>query len=178
MVYEKDVHLVKEGQKIHFTVSNRPDEEFTANVFAVGKQFEANTRAVHVHAKINEKVSGLIPGMYISGHLHTDEKYTRTLPNDALVTEGTKSYIFILDNESLEEHAEEKNDKGHKHVDFDDDEHDKMAFKITEVIPGLKDDGYTEIHLIDSLPEDTKVVMNVAYYLLADMKKEETDHDH
>ncbi len=178
MVYEKDVHLVKEGQKIHFTVSNRPDEEFTANVFAVGKQFEANTRAVHVHAKINEKVSGLIPGMYISGHLHTDEKYTRTLPNDALVTEGTKSYIFILDNESLEEHAEEKNDEGHEHVDVDDDEHDKMAFKMTEVIPGLKDDGYTEIHLIDSLPENTKVVMNVAYYLLADMKKEETEHDH
>ncbi len=180
MVYEKDVHLVKEGQKIHFTVSNRPDEEFTANVFAVGKQFEANTRAVHVHAKINEKVSGLIPGMYISGHLHTDEKYTRTLPNDALVTEGTKSYIFILDNESLEEHAEEENDEGHEHVDVDvdNDEHDKMAFKMTEVIPGLKDDGYTEIHLIDSLPENTKVVMNVAYYLLADMKKEETEHDH
>lgn len=76
MVYEKDVHLVKEGQKVHFTVSNRPGEELTATVFAIGKEFEASSRAIHIHAKINEKVSGLIPGMYISGHLHTDEKYT------------------------------------------------------------------------------------------------------
>jgi cobalt-zinc-cadmium efflux system membrane fusion protein len=175
MVYEKDVHLVKEGQKVHFTVSNRPDEEFTANVFAVGKKFEANSRAVHVHAKINEKVSGLIPGMYISGHLHTDEKYTKTLPNDAIVTEGTKSYIFIQDKQSIEVHDEEENHEGHEHGD---DEDDKIAFKMTEVIPGLKDDGYTEIHLIDSLPENTKVVMNAAYYLLADMKKGETEHEH
>ncbi len=49
---------------------------------------------------------------------------------------------------------------------------------MTEVILGLKDDGYTEIQLINSLPENTQVVMNAAYYLLADMKKEETEHDH
>ena len=108
MVYEKDVHLVKEGQKVHFTVSNRPDEELTATVFAIGKEFEANSRAVHIHADIDEKVSGLISGMYISGHLHTDEKFTRTLPNDAIVTEGTKSYIFIQVNEALEEHGHDE----------------------------------------------------------------------
>jgi cobalt-zinc-cadmium efflux system membrane fusion protein len=49
---------------------------------------------------------------------------------------------------------------------------------MIEVITGLKDDGYTEIHLINSLPENTQVVMNAAYYLLADMKKEETEHEH
>ncbi|PVX49809.1 cobalt-zinc-cadmium efflux system membrane fusion protein [Balneicella halophila] len=197
MVYEKDVHLVKEGQKVHFTVSNRPGEELTATVFAIGKEFEANSRAVHIHAKINEKVSGLIPGMYISGHLHTDEKYTRALPNDAIVSEGTKSFIFILDNEAIEEqghseteHAghdedkeaqvEEGNHEGHEHGDADDDDatQEKMAFRMVEVIPGLKDEGYTEIQLINSLPENTQVVLNAAYYLLADMKKEETEHEH
>ncbi len=197
MVYEKDVHLVKEGQKVHFTVSNRPEEELTATVFAIAKEFESNSRAVHVHAKINEKVSGLIPGMYISSHLHTDEKYTRTLPNDAIVAEGTKSFIFILNNEAIEEqghsetehdghnedkeaHVEEENHEGHEHGDADDDdgEEKKMAFRMVEVIPGLKDEGYTEIQLINSLPENTQVVLNAAYYLLADMKKEETEHDH
>jgi cobalt-zinc-cadmium efflux system membrane fusion protein len=52
-----------------------------------------------------------------------------------------------------------------------------MAFRMVEVIPGLKDDGYTEIHLINSLPDNTQVVLNKAYYLLADMKKEETGDD-
>jgi cobalt-zinc-cadmium efflux system membrane fusion protein len=192
MVYENDVHLVKEGQRIHFTVSNLPGEELTATVFAIGKEFEANSRAVHIHAKMDEKVSGLIPGMYITGHLHTDEKYTRTLPNDAIVTEGTKSYIFILDNQVLEEHGHdelnesgeehivEENHEGHEHGDKDDDDatEEKMAFRMVEVIPGLKDDGYTEIKLIDALPENTQVVLNAAYYLLADMNKEETEHEH
>lgn len=180
MVYEKDVHLVKEGQKVHFTVSNRPGEELTATVFAIGKEFEANSRAVHIHAKINEKVSGLIPGMYISGHLHTDENYTRALPNDAIVAEGTKSFIFILDKQALEKHVGEENHEGHEHGDEDDDDaaENKTAFRMVEVIPGLKDEGYTEIRLINPLPENTQVVMNAAYYLLADMKKEETEHEH
>jgi cobalt-zinc-cadmium efflux system membrane fusion protein len=118
LIYEKDVHLVKIGQKVHFTVSNRPEEEFTANIFAVGKEFDANNRAVHIHAKINERVKGLVPGMYISGHLHTDEKYTETLPNDAIVTEGTKSYIFVLTDNEPDEHAHgeqvENDEHGHQ----------------------------------------------------------------
>ncbi len=176
MVYENDVHLVKEGQKVHFTVSNRPSEELTATVFAVGKEFKSNSRAVHIHAKINEKVSGLIPGMYISGHLHTDEKYTRALPNDAIVSEGTKSYIFIRDKQALEEQGHDETEKEEIHTENEAEEN-SMAFRMVEVIPGLKDDGYTEIHLINSLPDNTQVVMNAAYYLLADMKKEETGDD-
>jgi cobalt-zinc-cadmium efflux system membrane fusion protein len=118
--------------------------------------------------------------MYISGHLHTDEKYTRALPNDAIVTEGTKSFIFILDKQALEKHVGEENHEGHEHGDEDDDDaaENKTAFRMVEVIPGLKDEGYTEIRLINPLPENTQVVMNAAYYLLADMKKEETEHEH
>mgnify|MGYP002638692105 CR=1 FL=1 len=191
MVYEKDVHLLKKGQIVHFTVSNRPDEEYTATVFAIGREFEANSRAVHIHAKIHEDVSGLIPGMYISGHLHADEKYTRALPNSAIVAEGTKSFIFILDNEAHEEHGheefaetgdehvEEENQADHEHGGHDNDgDHNNMAFRMIEVIPGQKDEGYTEIYLLDSLPGNTQIVMNAAYYLLSEMKKEETEHEH
>ncbi|MCK5702872.1 MAG: hypothetical protein KAI29_17035, partial [Cyclobacteriaceae bacterium] len=162
----------------------RPGEELTAIIFAIGKEFEANTRAVHIHAKIKDKITGLIPGMYITGHFHADEKYTRTLPNDAVVAEGTKSYVFILDETALEDHNESldaEKDVGHEeNVDGhmnDEDNHSK-AFRMVEVIPGQKDGGYTEIHLIDSLPDNTQIVMNAAYYLLADMKKGEAGDDH
>ncbi|MCF6358138.1 MAG: efflux RND transporter periplasmic adaptor subunit, partial [Draconibacterium sp.] len=205
MVYEQDVHLIKEGQKIHFNVSNIPEKELTATIFAIGKEFEKNSRAVHIHAKINEKISGLIAGMYISGHIHTDENYTRALPNGALVKEGTKSFIFIVDNEVVEEHnhgeeavhdhgAEENHHEegaGHNHdagenhkenAGHDNDEghndNTDMGFRMVEVITGSIDDGYTEIKLINPLPESTQIVMNAAYYLLADMKKEETEHEH
>jgi len=172
MIYEKDVHLIKKGQKIHFTVANRQDKEFTAEIFAIGQEFESNTRAIHIHAKINEAVSGLIPGMYISGHLHTDENYTPTLPNDAIVAEGTKSFIFVLENLAFAE-------RQHEHEEGENEaEEPQKAFKMVEVITGQKDEGYTEVKLIDSLPENTQIVLNAAYYLLADMKKEETEHEH
>ncbi|MCF6240560.1 MAG: efflux RND transporter periplasmic adaptor subunit [Bacteroidales bacterium] len=183
LIYEKDVHLVKLGQKVHFNVSNRPDKELTATIFAIGKEFDANNRAIHIHAKVNEKVSGLVPGMYISGHLHTNEKYTRTLPNDAIVTEGTKSFIFILVDKKNDEHAHDENineeqEHGEEAHEHDEKNEQSKAFKMVEVITGQKDDGYTEVHLIDSLPDNVQIVLNAAYYLLADMNKEETEHEH
>lgn len=196
MVYENDVHLVKEGQLVHFTVSNQPDTEFDATVFAIGKEFEPNSRAVHIHAKINKKAPGLIPGMYISGHLHTDKQFTQTLPNDAIVTEGTKSFIFIVDNQALETKENDEHEgydhgtveKADTHTENDEhSEHDddsghnnngEMAFRMVEVITGLKDDGYTQITLVDSLPENTQVVLNSAYYLLSELGKGETSHEH
>ncbi|RLD50342.1 MAG: efflux RND transporter periplasmic adaptor subunit [Bacteroidetes bacterium] len=173
LIYEKDVHLVKKRQTVHFTVSNKPEEEFTAEVFAIGKEFDPNIRAVNIHTKINGDVSKLIPGMYISGHLHTDKRLTKTLPNDAIVSEGTKSYIFILDETTKPEHREHGDENEDEHAE---EEHIK-AFKMTEVITGQNDDGYTEIKLIEDLPENIKIVLNAAYYLLADMKKEENEHE-
>jgi cobalt-zinc-cadmium efflux system membrane fusion protein len=201
MVYENDVHLLEKGQKVDFTVSNRPGEELSATIFAIGQEFESNTRAVHVHARLDKNPGNLIPGMYISGHIHTDENYTRTLPNDAIVNEGTKSFIFVLD-ESLEgeEHEghdheavteNEEGNEGHDHeAEENHEEHSGesghedeegshlMAFRMVEVITGMQESGYTEIKLLNPLPDDTRIVMNAAYYLLADMKKEETEHEH
>jgi len=173
MVYEKDVHLLHIGQKIDFTVSNRPGEELTATIFAIGKEFEANTRAVHIHAKLDKKVENLIPGMYTSGHIHTNIKPTQTVPNDAVVTEGTKSFIFIVDNEAIHAEGEVGKESGDNGYGVE-----STVFRMVEVITGQVNDGYTEIKLLDPLPEDIRIVLNMAYYLLADMNKEETEHEH
>lgn len=174
LVYENDVHLLEIGQKVNLTVSNRPGEELSANIFAIGQEFEPNSRAVHIHAILDNNPDNLIPGMYVSGHIHTDENNTRTLPVDAVVTEGTKSYIFVLD-----ESVEAENDEEHEHeVGHKDDDGHGMAFRMLEVITGKQDDGYIEIKLLNPLDEETQIVMNAAYYLLADMKKEETEHEH
>jgi len=237
MVYEKDVDLIEKGQKVHFNVSNRTEDEHLATIFAVGKEFDDKTRSIHIHAKIDKSNDKLLPGMYVTGHIHTDKRMTKTLPDDAIVTEGTKSYVFILnDNDHEEEgHSEMKHEHDadehaeHNHGDHDDEhdkqmhnegEHSKMEhehdadehaehnhgdhddhddhihkekdhevekhsesndsriFKMIEIIKGQQDNGYTEVKLIEELPEDTQFVLNAAYYLLADMKKEETEHHH
>ena len=178
MVYEKDVHLVQKGQRIDFTVSNVPNEELRATIFAVGKSFDPNMRAVHIHASLDENPGNLIPGMYVTGHIHTDKHFTRALPDDAIVTEGTKSYIFVADEsiESDDGHEGETEHNADEHAHEED--HQKLALRMVEVITGQQDDGYTEVKLLSPIPEDTPVVMNAAYYLLADLKKGEAEHHH
>jgi cobalt-zinc-cadmium efflux system membrane fusion protein len=113
--------------------------------------------------------------MYISGSIHTDVNYTRALPNNAIVTEGTKSFIFISDQNALKEYEEEQD---HEELEEGMEEsEDVMAFRMVEVVTGQTDNGYTEIRLLDSLPANTQIVMNVAYYLISDLKKDEAGDD-
>lgn len=168
MIYENDIRLLKSGQKVYFTVANQPDRELEATIFAIGKEFESDTRAIHVHARLNNNPGDLIPGMYVSGNIRTNDENVRTLPNDAIVTEGNKSYIFILDK-SVKEVQHEGEEQHNENV---------MAFRRFEIVKGKQDGGFTEVKLLKSLPKNTQIVINSAYYLLSDMSKEETEHEH
>ena len=76
MVFEKDVHKVKKGQKVSFTIQSAPDTELTAEIYSVSKTFEDNPKAVHVHAEIENKKGNLIPGMYIQGKIQVESVLT------------------------------------------------------------------------------------------------------
>ena len=63
MVYEKDLHRVKEGQSLYFRYANQPTSDlYKGEIFAVGKAFEQNPKAVRVHAHLMEEQSKLLPG--------------------------------------------------------------------------------------------------------------------
>lgn len=180
-VYEKDIHLLKEGQKVTFSVAGNPKEEYTATIFAIGKELDAETRFIHVHAHIDNHFHSLLPGMFISGSIQTDTIFTDCLPNDAVVKDGTKAYIFVLDEsvntKSLLEHDHHEDE----HTDEATTEHEDeplYALRMVEVVVGKVSGGFTEIKPMEKLPEDSKVALNNAYYLLADLKKEETSHEH
>lgn len=159
MVFEKDVYKVKEGQKIAFTVESVPGATLTAKIFSVGKQFEQNPRAVHVHAEIDQKEEFLIPGMYINGKIRTGNNEVKALPEGAIIEEEGKPYIFMA-----EAHEEEGKTE--------------WAFKAVEIRTGMTEDGWVEIKLLEPLPKDAKVAWNNAYYLISEMKKGETEHEH
>lgn len=159
MVFEKDVHKVKKGQDIFFTVQSVPGATLSAKIYSVGKQFEQNPKAVHVHAEIEEKQDFLIPGMYINGKIHTETKSVFALPEEAIIEEEGKPYIFTA-------------------TSHQEDGKTEWAFKAVEVRTGLIDDGWIEIKLLEPLPKGTLVAWNNAYYLISEMKKSETSHDH
>lgn len=136
MVFEKDVYKVQAGQQVTFTVESVPGVTLTANIQSVGKRFEQKPKAVHVHAEIDQKEDFLIPGMYINGKISTKNNDVTALPQEAVVEENGKSYIFIA----------EPQEEGCK---------TGWGFSTVEVRTGNTDDGWVEIKLMAPLPEGT-----------------------
>lgn len=159
MVFEKDVYQVKKGQKVSFTVQSVPDGRLTGKIYSVGKQFEQNPKAVHIHAEIDQKEGYLIPGMYINGNIYTTDKEVFALPESAIIEDEGKTYMF-----SAEEHQENGETE--------------WKFTPIEIKTGLEKDGWVEVKLLETLPSDTKVAWNNAYSLIAEMKKSQTSHGH
>jgi len=126
----------------------------SAKIFAVGKSFEQNPKAVHVHAEIENKNGLLISGMYITGRISTGEEYAYAVPEEAIVYEDGKQVIFIAEQDK-----------------------DSWKFNPLEVITGQKENGIVEIQLLSPLKKGTLVAMNNAYYLLSEMKKGETGEE-
>jgi len=159
MVFEKDVHKVKDGQRIRFRVESMPDQELTAEIYSVGKKFEQDPKAVHVHAEIENKTGNLIPGMYIKGQILTEDVETLALPESAVVREGEQFVAFIAEKEI-------------------EGETENWMFTPIEVITGLTHDDWVEVKFMREIPANTLFAMNNAYYLMAELKKGEAEHSH
>jgi len=155
MVFEKDVYKVKEGQKVTFNVQSIPGKELTAEIYSVGKTFEQNPKALHVHAEIENKEGNLIPGMYIQGRIQTDNSVTRAIPESAIAADGNRFFVFSAEKEG-----------------------DSWAFIPIEVRKNTKDGEWIAIDFLMDQKPNTKYAFNNAYYLMAEMKKGEAEHSH
>lgn len=154
MVFEKDIYKVKEGQKVAFSIESLSGETLSARIFAVGKSFEQNPKAVHVHAEIENKKGLLISGMYITGRISTGNDYVYALPEGAIVNEGGKSYIFLREKDK-----------------------ESWRFSPVEIIIGQQEDGFVEIKFLAAPKAGSLFAQNNAYYLLSEMKKSETGEE-
>lgn len=179
-VYEKDLSKLKEGQTIHFTLTNNPGKEYDAKVFGISNTFEENTKAVAVHATVQGNKTGLIDGMSITAIVSLENAMLDAVPNDAIVSYQGGDFIFIVTDKHTEaEHNPNKKEAEHKH-DENGHHHNETETKKTpsegeltfEKIPikkGTSDIGYTEITLLKEIPSDAKIVTKGAFFILAKM---------
>ncbi|HEY9168449.1 MAG TPA: efflux RND transporter periplasmic adaptor subunit [Lutibacter sp.] len=158
-VYEKDISKVKIGQEIFFTVASKPDQLLKAKVHSIGKTFEIDPKALHVHADMEFKNDDLLPGMYVEGRIVQGEKLAFAVPEEAIIKEGELSFIFILDEDSTKEE-------------------NKIKFKSIPVTVGVTDLGFVEVNLPADVPKTVKVVTKGAYTLSSEMVKGELEHGH
>lgn len=155
MVFEEDVHKVKKGQRVRFMVQTSKGKDLYATIYSVGKKFEKDPKAVHIHAEIENKGEKLIPGMYIRGQILTDSAQTLALPEDAITHKGEDYLVFKAEKEK-----------------------DKWMFAPLRVIPGRSSNGWREIRLLDDTARGIQFALNNAYYLIAEMQKSEAEHSH
>ena len=155
MVYEKDVHKVKEGQKVRFSLESLDGKDMEATIYAVGKSFEESPKAVHIHADIHNKEGVLIPGMYIRGRIQTSEETALALPEDAIIREVDRYYVFTAEKEG-----------------------EAWSFKPHEVRTGARDGGWVEFEFLEENMEQAELALNNAYYLQAELQKHDAEHVH
>lgn len=168
LVFEKDINKVKEGQKVSLKIDALPGRTINAHVYALGKAFESEPKAIHVHAEIDNQSKDLIPGMYVRGIISTDTNMTLAVPEDAIVNEKGSHYIYIKKG-TKEVHLDTPDGHGHA---------EGRIFEPVAVIPSTKNNGYVSITPMDELPENAEIALNKAYYLLSEQTKSEAGHGH
>jgi len=199
-VYEKDLGKLKEGQTIHFTLTNNPGKEYDAKVYAISNTFEENTKAISVHATVEGNKTGLIDGMSITAIVSLESAMLDAVPSEAVVNYQGQDFIFVLSDPHTGEahhhdetaaehtHAEDghahepdaghQDDHGHAHEEQPMQAGGEMTFEKIPVKRGTTDIGFTEITLLRDIPADSRIVTKGAFFLLAKMTNQGEAHDH
>lgn len=164
-VYEKDIPLIKIGQKIDFVVTNNPNKTYSAEVYSIGSSFSGESKTIAVHSKITGDKAGLIDGMSITGMVSLDDVLSTAVPNDAIVNADGKYYIFLV---------KEREEEAHDHKEGEAHDHNHGSEKGTqfvrmEVVKGATQLGYTAITPVSEIPHGAHIVVKGAFFVNAKM---------
>ena len=158
-VYEKDLSAVRPGQKVELTLTNGGGNAGGV-VESINKTIDPETRGIDVRVRLTSGASdALIPGMAVSGTIYSEGVAVSTLPEEAVVVSGGRSFIYVLDKEDEEE--------GQR----------VFIFRPVEVRAGARQHGYVEVSPLEPLPEDASIVVSKAFYI-ASMAADHGEHNH
>lgn len=94
-VYERDMALVRVGQRATVTLDAYPGERFQGRATYVYPFVEEKTRTVRVRFQLSNPQGRLKPGMYASVELMAPGAMGLTVPADALLDSGNQQIVFI-----------------------------------------------------------------------------------
>ncbi len=107
-VYESDITKVQTGQKIRFSLANKPETWREAEVFLIGSGVR-DDRSITVHGHLLKEYEDLWPGMFVNARIETGTSDSYALPEDAVVRFNAKNYIFISKGTNMEDGVEKHN---------------------------------------------------------------------
>ncbi len=93
MVFEKDMDKLFIGQQLQAYTNSEPNKKYDCEIILISRNVsEQNSVEVHCHFKNYDKK--LIPGMYMNAQIKSVETSANVLPNEALVQNQGKQYVF------------------------------------------------------------------------------------
>ncbi|WP_010231000.1 efflux RND transporter periplasmic adaptor subunit [Gillisia marina] len=160
-VYENDITKLKTGQKIRFSLSNKPEIWREAEIFLIGSGVR-DDRSITVHGHLLKEYDDLWPGMFVNARIETGTSDSYTLPEDAVVRFNAKNYIFMSKGTKMEDGVEKHN------------------FEMIEVKTGSSEAGIIQITTLGEeldFKQDA-IVIKDANTLLATAKNSESEGGH
>jgi membrane fusion protein, multidrug efflux system len=88
--------MLQEGLEISARTSAYPDIEFKGKVSSIDSRLDPVSRSIVVRARIDNKEGQLKPGMFMTVKLMRSERPALMLPEQALVPEGSKKFVFVV----------------------------------------------------------------------------------
>ena len=156
-IFERDVARVEVGQRVSYQVPALGPRQYEAEVHVIGKEFNAESKTVRVHAHLREEQPPFVEGRFVEARIWLNDQTVAALPEAAVVREGESSYIYAAPAATQE---------------------DEVSFTRLMVNPGTTDEGFTAVRLIDSLPAGMRIVTQGAYFVYAQSQVGELGHDH
>ena len=144
-VYEKDISKLSGKPNTEFVTSAFPNEKYKGKIILIGSTIDEHSRTVKVRAAINNTGNRLKPQMFGEMFIPVTRNVKGiVVPNDAIIKEGGKSFVFTVLNDTT------------------------FSKKIVELGNSLGD--MTEI--ISGLSKGVKVVVKGAFFLKSELMKE------
>lgn len=174
-VYEKDLPSIRDGQTIHFTLTNNPGKEYDARIFSIGTAFTDASKSVPVHADVQGEKTGLIEGMSVTAIISIGERTAMALPTEAIVSNGGKDYIFVQTTkkpgaaEHGHDHDHDHGPGAHEEEGHGQQPSNMLYFERIQVVKGASDLGFTEIQPVTELAQGAQIIVKGAFFVMAKM---------
>lgn len=161
-VFEKDLSRVARGQRVDIALTYQQDTHIQGTVLSVSQTIDTESRSAVVRVGLNaaQKAGRLLgEGMTVTGMISTDRQQTEALPDEAIVQQGGRKYVYTLDHKAQE------------------DGQAVCHFRRVEVVTGQSELGHTAVSFPTPPARGTLFVRSGAFYL-ASAAADHGEHSH
>ena len=148
-VYERNLPMLREGMEVQVRAVSGNGRVYRGTIRRIMPNIDRERRVATVRIQLSNEDEALKPGMYANAVVATAGESRPALPVDAILTDGTQSYVIVAENDS--------------------------TFRRIDVGAAADASGFVAV---PELPAGTRVVTSGAFQIHSAMQGVEAGHAH